>query len=85
MKPHAVHPDSPEIAARDEPRVREHSLAILNALLPAECLQLLALSLEALRKEEADGGLEASFNTHGGRVVSADVSRRVHWRLRRHS
>jgi len=77
--PRTILLDRPEVQAADEKRIRDHSLAILVACLPIGCLQTIALSLDALRKEHAHGGLDVHLNMHDGQVRNADVSRRVHW------
>jgi hypothetical protein len=59
--------------------VLDLALATVRAALPPSLLVLLALHLDAMKKERAIGHLGAEFHMHKGDVRSAVFQRRTSW------
>lgn len=64
---------------RDPAALRQEAHAILDAALSVELLASIAFQLQACAIERTHGGLTIELHTYGGRVRSADFSRRTHW------
>lgn len=62
-----------------EPSTQE-ALATLVGILGCDLICVLAGQLDGLVRRKAHGGLEVDFNMRDGKVESADMRPRVHWR-----